>query len=612
MAINIILPPKPVVLLSVESGGSLQASTTYYFRVWWQGLTMPYYGGYAGESSDEVSITTTSTDKSIRMRVSWDNAAISAFADAGSGNVTVTSTGHGLVNGEEVYINSTTNYDGEYTVANSQTNTFDIVSTFVTTEAGHWYGVGPPTRATTRATGYLFMWDTATLSGNIPWNDSGGTTYGHRKWYGRVGLESGINATNKLWTEESGTQLSSYDDRGALCSQRYVEHPQIGWTYSRSPVSSALTKKAKFCIEFDGGTHTWADAMTALKADSRVDGMYVSGKRSFIGFCAVYGKNSPAIAIDGYNITLLAGAWNCAGSNVIRSSIFIEGYSTWVNPRFGSLKDCKIVSASSGALILDNISNLASEVVNAVIGFPTKGGTASNYAHNVEGFTVYNTWQLRYIAAIDTAKNMTFLDAYFMATRPAVDATLPDWENLKWDYSGVTSPSLGYDIRWEFSSSSPDKYTYINLLNPDTDRSGGKIINYTTTPSYTNYDFKVNIKFTFKINVIDTNKNTISTAHVLLKDKNDNIIIDTDTDATGDLSQDIISYYQYFITGSNYLTTVDNGPFTVVVSKIGYIPYTSKIDIDSKYDEIITLKTFTELPAHKVTATKIKRGKITP
>lgn len=64
--------------------------------------------------------------------------AITAFADAGGGDVTVTSAGHGLSDGETVVITGTTNYDGSYTISNTAADTFDITATWVATETGMW------------------------------------------------------------------------------------------------------------------------------------------------------------------------------------------------------------------------------------------------------------------------------------------------------------------------------------------------------------------------------------------------------------------------------------------------------------------------------------------
>lgn len=65
--------------------------------------------------------------------------SITAFADAGSGNVTVTSAAHGMSNGDIISIAGTTNYNGVFTVANATTNTYTIVDTWVANDAtGTW------------------------------------------------------------------------------------------------------------------------------------------------------------------------------------------------------------------------------------------------------------------------------------------------------------------------------------------------------------------------------------------------------------------------------------------------------------------------------------------
>lgn len=56
---------------------------------------------------------------------------ITVFADAGGGQVTVTSAGHGLGNGEEIWIANSTNYNSKYTVSNVTTDTFEITETYV-------------------------------------------------------------------------------------------------------------------------------------------------------------------------------------------------------------------------------------------------------------------------------------------------------------------------------------------------------------------------------------------------------------------------------------------------------------------------------------------------
>lgn len=68
-----------------------------------------------------------------------DEGSITAFADAGGGQVTVTSALHGITEGDYISISGTTNYNGLYQVTNVQTNTFEITETFNGDDAtGTW------------------------------------------------------------------------------------------------------------------------------------------------------------------------------------------------------------------------------------------------------------------------------------------------------------------------------------------------------------------------------------------------------------------------------------------------------------------------------------------
>jgi len=61
--------------------------------------------------------------------------AITAFADAGGGQVTVTTNTTGLSNGDEVRLTATDNYDDEYIIANVTGTTFDITKVFAGDDA---------------------------------------------------------------------------------------------------------------------------------------------------------------------------------------------------------------------------------------------------------------------------------------------------------------------------------------------------------------------------------------------------------------------------------------------------------------------------------------------
>jgi len=107
----------------------------------------------AGEMSITGGSTATELVQNVMTQVSgWitgvangvsfgasSTAAITAFADATGGQVTVTSAGHGLANGDIVNITGTTNYNGRFAVANVDTDTFEITDTWVADDAtGTW------------------------------------------------------------------------------------------------------------------------------------------------------------------------------------------------------------------------------------------------------------------------------------------------------------------------------------------------------------------------------------------------------------------------------------------------------------------------------------------
>jgi hypothetical protein len=91
--------------------------------------------------ANPTAVTGIGTNKDISFYFVHGNEtehAITAFADAGGGQVTVTSANHGLSNGDRVVIKNTTNYNGTFVATNTAVNTFEITDTFVSTETGDW------------------------------------------------------------------------------------------------------------------------------------------------------------------------------------------------------------------------------------------------------------------------------------------------------------------------------------------------------------------------------------------------------------------------------------------------------------------------------------------
>lgn len=97
-----------------------------------------------GTAVDPLSVVDPSAGGSKLERVdtgAWEPArrskgVITAVADAGGGVCTVTSAAHGQADGATVTIAGTTDYNGDYVIANVTADTFDITETFTSSQTG--------------------------------------------------------------------------------------------------------------------------------------------------------------------------------------------------------------------------------------------------------------------------------------------------------------------------------------------------------------------------------------------------------------------------------------------------------------------------------------------
>lgn len=111
-------------------------------------------------TSYTVTCGTASQSVTITVGSQAVAAAITGFANAGGGNVTVTAANSSLANGDTITIYGTTNYNGTYTVANRTATSFTIVATFVSNDAtGVWQRAGGTISGctTTGATGNISL-----------------------------------------------------------------------------------------------------------------------------------------------------------------------------------------------------------------------------------------------------------------------------------------------------------------------------------------------------------------------------------------------------------------------------------------------------------------------
>jgi len=117
-------------------------------HVIWPTDTLTQYYGEGYEDNRRVSMTVrefskwhglwTIGEEGVLSGWTWKDGeenTITAFADAGDGEVTVTAAGHGLAAGDIVSINDTTNYDGVFVVESVSGNDFNITAAWAGDDA---------------------------------------------------------------------------------------------------------------------------------------------------------------------------------------------------------------------------------------------------------------------------------------------------------------------------------------------------------------------------------------------------------------------------------------------------------------------------------------------
>lgn len=90
--------------------------------------------------STAISVTDVYQD----VNIAGSTGIVTAAATNGAGGTTMTDAAHGLANNQNIKIRLMDNYNGEFTVFNVTTNTFDIESPFVATANGAWESQSTP------------------------------------------------------------------------------------------------------------------------------------------------------------------------------------------------------------------------------------------------------------------------------------------------------------------------------------------------------------------------------------------------------------------------------------------------------------------------------------
>lgn len=95
-------------------------------------------------------------------------------------------------------------------------------------------------------------------------------------------------------------------------------------------------------------------------------------------------------------------------------------------------------------------------------------------------------------------------------------------------------------------------------------------------------------QYTFNLKVLDTNQNNVENATVILKDKDGTQLFSLTTNASGEITEQTVSYGYYNQANGN--TLQGYSPHTIEIKKAGYKTYKKKFTMDSKIDWTIALQ----------------------
>ena len=109
----------------------------------------------------------------------------------------------------------------------------------------------------------------------------------------------------------------------------------------------------------------------------------------------------------------------------------------------------------------------------------------------------------------------------------------------------------------------------LNLI--DSQFVNGLMVNTSST------GFVLNDKISFNMLVTDQAGSILSGANVKIYDNTMLKVVDVNTSGTGVIAEQFLTRRQFGVIGMTPQAPVNKYPFTIVVSKTGYVPYTSVV-----------------------------------
>ncbi len=514
MGIVIHTYPKPVLVLSLKDGGDLDPNTTYYFTGFFTRFG-GYYGSIVSPAADEVSITTTSTKRTIN--VSWGT-----FPDS-------------------------------------------------TIE------------------GIILKWDTQSLK-----NVDGTWRKNVNKWTARY-YETGFSGTNK------DIQKSNLHDKaiegGIFYDDVRFGHPELGWGLWNYPDIEQNLKlpfnQGKFGIELvdDGSTYGWDHLIDAILNSSAKDLAFwgnlflVMMGGTFFGYgkltikgktiIQIYGANRGASKLRFENSKLISDSfgfqWHDAYSDFIQSQLFTNGTALTLQSLYNNNNE--IEDFEPFREHITNYYGLPITSYNSLSNMLIIDSQYLNFRYPPPDSFLQNIRLIKTFIRISIANKG---DAYHDPNNPQ-----------KVYFTDIAFENYGdknYDI--DFTNDNYVKNQSYNYYfdaickNCKCDRPDRLILSYMKGPETWSNEVRVRAFFYYELEFFIENKKDgkIENAKIEIFDKDNNVVFSGYTDQNGYCIAEILSYKTEHDPNDEagnglYSKTYDQNPFTIQITKSGFIAY---------------------------------------
>jgi hypothetical protein len=309
----------------------------------------------------------------------WFSRSITSVADAGSGNITVTTSAqHPLYDGDVVTISGTTSYNGTYSVVSRASNTtFTVTAAFVATETG-------------TATGYVSGKNSDNFSAN------------HQAGIDRLASVSGVyplvgltRAENRVIAANNGTGWRQQDFWLSSAVQmlylteygNFNSQLTLGAGNTNGGYIGSSTNQTDSPHTISGASNTWGNSSTngtQPSAGAKPGTAYMSyrGIENFFGNCWNW--------VDGFNILTNNQAWVTNNSahfvdNVSTNMTFLgtlsntNGFVVNILPVGGSFLPSNTSGGSSSTFLTDNYFQATGNRVARLGGNAGSGASAGAF-----------------------------------------------------------------------------------------------------------------------------------------------------------------------------------------------------------------------------------------